>query len=208
MSGDLLYGASPTFDAERPTEAVGPGGDSSPLGGGRLARVVVPGGSADTVEVLLLSVARGDPEALVALESRRVGLVCVRVRRVWRDGERCETTTEQAFEEVPEYATHFAPQRDSAQTWLLTRGHQRAMDGLRSVGGTDDPLTATPSQSVAGSLPLHRTRCLTAVAGPGGRHRELHRRRRTRSADEHHRLDHPDRRPALRLRRLRLQQTA
>ena len=97
MSVDLLFGASPALDAERPIEAVGVGGASSQVVGGHVARVVVAGGSTDTVEALLLSVARGDQEAFVALESRMAGLVRVNVRRVLRDGARCEAATEQTF---------------------------------------------------------------------------------------------------------------
>jgi hypothetical protein len=52
-----------------------------------------------------------------------------------------------------EDAVHFDPHRDSAQTWLLTRVHQRAMDELRSVDGTDDPLTAMIEPSASVSLP-------------------------------------------------------
>jgi hypothetical protein len=148
MSVDLLFGESPALDAERPIEAVGVGGASSQVVGGHVARVVVAGGSTDTVEALLLSVARGDQEAFVALESRMAGLVRVNVRRVLRDGARCEAATEQTFAGVLEDGIHFDPHRDSAQTWLLARAHQRAMDELRSAGGTEDRLTAMSSRSV------------------------------------------------------------
>ena len=153
MSVELVYGQSPAFGADRPIEAARVGDASSQVVGGQVARDVVAGGSTDTVEALLLSVARGDQEAFIALERRMAGLVRVNVRRVLRDGARSEAVTEKAFAEVLEDAIRFDPHRDSAQTWLLTRAHQRAMDELRAVDGANGPLTATSSQSVSVSLP-------------------------------------------------------
>jgi hypothetical protein len=149
MSVDLNDGESRAFDADRPLEPVGVGGASSQMVGGQVARVVVAGASTDSVEELLLAVARGDQEAFVALESRMAGLVRVNVRRVLRDGARGEAATEKTFAEVLEDAIHFDPHRDSAQTWLLTRAHQRAMDELRAVDGTDRPPNAMSSRSVS-----------------------------------------------------------
>ena len=149
MSVDQIGEQSPlpAFDVDRPIEAVRVGDASSQVVGGKPPRVVA-GGATGTVEALLLSVARGDQEAFVALESRMAGLVRVNVRRVLRDGARCEAATEQTFAGVLEDAIHFDPHRDSAQTWLLTRAHQRAMDELRSADGTEDRLTAMSSLSV------------------------------------------------------------
>lgn len=118
--------------------SVDPFGGQSPLP----ARDVGTGGPTDTVEALLLSVARGNQEAFVALQTRMAGLVRVNVRRVLRDASRSEAVTQETFAEALEDAIHFDPHRDSAETWLLTRAYQHAMDGLRSVDGTDDPRTA------------------------------------------------------------------
>ena len=153
MSVELLYGESPAFGADRPIEAARVGDASSHVVGGQVARDVVAGGSTDTVEALLLSVARGDQEASVALQSRMAGLVRVNVRRVLRDAPRSEAVTQRTLAEVLEDAIHFDPRRGSAQAWLLTRAHQRAMDELRSVDGTDNTLTAMSSQSASASLP-------------------------------------------------------
>jgi RNA polymerase sigma-70 factor, ECF subfamily len=154
MSVDLIYGESPppAFDVDRPIEAVRVGDASSQVVGGKPPRVVA-GGSTGTVEALLLSVARGDQEAFVALQSRMAGLVRVNVRRVLRDGARSEAVTQRTLAEVLEDAIHFDPHRGSAQTWLLKRAHQRAMDELRSVDGTDKALTAISGQSASASLP-------------------------------------------------------
>jgi len=148
VSVDLIYGQSPlpAVDVDRPIEAVRVGDASSQVVGGKRPRVVA-GGSTGTVEALLLSVARGDQEAFVALQSRMTGLVRVNVRRVLRDAPRSEAVTQRALAEVLEDAIHFDPHQGSAQTWLLTRAHQRAMDELRSVYGTDDSRTAGIDQS-------------------------------------------------------------
>ena len=130
----------PGFDVDRRTGSVRADEHaSSQVVGGHLPRVVVMGGFADTVDALLLSVARGDQEAFVALQSRMAGLVRVNVRRVLRDATRSEAVTQETFAEVLEDAVHFDPHRSSAQTWLLTLAHQHAMDGLRSIDNTDAP---------------------------------------------------------------------
>lgn len=77
MSVDQIDDQSPlpAFDVDRPIEAVRVGDASSQVVGGQLPRVVVADGSTDTVEARLLSVARGNHEAFVALQSRMTGLV-------------------------------------------------------------------------------------------------------------------------------------
>ena len=127
------------FDVEHPVEAVRASDALSQTVDGELPRVVILTGVATkTVEALLLSVAGGNQEAFVALQSRMAGLVRVNVRRVLRDASRSEAVTQETFAEVLEHATDFDPQRDSAETWLLARAHRHAMDGLRSVDGMDD----------------------------------------------------------------------
>lgn len=101
--------------------------------GEELPRVVVVDGSRDTMEQLLLSVAGGNQEALVALHSRMAGLVHLNVRRVLHDASRSDAVTQQIFADVPRDAVEFDPARDSAQAWLLGRAYQRAMDELGSV---------------------------------------------------------------------------
>lgn len=99
--------------------------------------VIVEGGSTDPInelllDELLLAVASGDREAVAALESRIGGLVRVNIRRVLRDASRSDAVTQEFFAEVPRDVTSFDPDRDSAQAWLLTRAHLRAMSGLTS----------------------------------------------------------------------------
>ena len=93
----------------------------------------------DTVEALLLSAAGGDQAAFVALKVRMSGLVRVNVRRVLHDASRSDTATQETFAEVLEEAFHFDPDLDTAATWLLTRAHQHAMEGLRSGEETAVP---------------------------------------------------------------------
>ena len=141
----------PALDVDRPIAAVRVIDASSQMVDEQPPRAGVAGGSTDTVEALLLSVAGGNQEAFVALQSRMVGLVRVNVRRVLRDASRSEAVTQKTFADVLEDAVHFDPHRDSAQTWLLTRAHQHALDGLRSIDGTDKSMTT------AGSQPPHNT---------------------------------------------------
>lgn len=103
------------------------------LVGGPLPRDVVAGGVANTIEVLLVLVARGDQEAFVALQDAIAGLVRVNVRRILRDASRSEAVTQETFAEVLADAISFDPHRDNAQAWLLARAHQRAMNELRSI---------------------------------------------------------------------------
>lgn len=90
------------------------------------ARGVAP----DPIEALLLAVANGDSVAFAALEDRIAGIVRVNVRRVLRDASRSDAVTRQFFAEVLQDLTTFDSDRDSAQSWLLTRAHVRATNGL------------------------------------------------------------------------------
>lgn len=106
----------------------------------------------DTVDALLLSIAHGSPEAFVALQARMSGLVRVNVRRVLRDAARCEAVTQATFAEVLANATDFDPHRQSAQTWLLLRAHQHALDGLAGVGDLADAQGMTTDHGALASL--------------------------------------------------------
>lgn len=117
------------------------------LVGGPFPRDAVAGGVANTIEVLLSSVARGDQEAFVALQDAIAGLVRVNVRRVLRDASRSEAVTQETFAEVLADAISFDPHRDNAQAWLLTRAHQHAMDELRAVDATHAPRAASIDRS-------------------------------------------------------------
>lgn len=121
------------LDVDAPGEVAQVGDARSQAVGDELPQVVgVDGGSIDAIEELLLAVANGDRDAFVALENHMGGLVRVNIRRVLRDASRSDAVTQEFFAEVRRDAMNFDPDRDSAQAWLLTRAHLRAMDGLRS----------------------------------------------------------------------------
>lgn len=107
----------------------------------------------DTVDTLLLSVAHGDEAAFVALRDRLTGLVLVNVRRVLRDAARSQAVTEETFAELLRDAVEFDPQRDNAQTWLLTRAHQHAMERLLAVDAVNEPQEPRCDPAALVSLP-------------------------------------------------------
>ncbi len=151
MSVDLIENHSPALDIDHPVEAMPDRDASPPVDAEPLPQVVVIDGPADPIEALLLSVAHGDQEALVALQSRMAGLVRVNVRRILRDASQANAVTESVFAELLENAIRFDPDRSDAQTWLLTRAHQHAMDGLHHVDDAShpaDPELAQPTPAL------------------------------------------------------------
>ena len=148
MSVDLIYGqpSAPAVDVDHPAGAVAAGDAASQTVGGQLPPVVVvAGGSPGTVEALLSAAAHGDHAALAALKARMAGLVRVNVWRVLHDASRSEAVTEETFAGLLEGAVHFDPHHDNAQSWLLTRAHQHARNGLQPVDDTNDPPAAGPA---------------------------------------------------------------
>lgn len=122
-----------TSDLDHRTEARHARGAPAQSLGEDLPRVViVEGGSTDTFEELLLGVASGDQQALAVLKDRLGGLVRVNIRRVLGDASRADAVTQEFFAEVLRDASDFDPDRHSAQAWLLSRAHHRAIDELRS----------------------------------------------------------------------------
>jgi RNA polymerase sigma-70 factor, ECF subfamily len=104
---------------------------------GRL-RSVVSNVAEPTAEELLLAAARGDQAAFSALYDRMAGLVFGIVRRVLRDPSQSEEVAQEVFVEVWRTATRFDPDRGSAQTWVLTMAHRRAIDRVRSEQASRD----------------------------------------------------------------------
>lgn len=99
----------------------------------------LPGGQpADSDEDLLLKVARGDQAAFATLFDRFSGLVFGVVRRVVRDPSQSEEVAQEVLVEVWRTATRFDPGRGSAQTWILTMAHRRAIDRVRSEQASRD----------------------------------------------------------------------
>lgn len=93
---------------------------------------------ADTLEELLLQVARGDEAAFERLYDRMAGTVFGVVRRVVRDPAQSEEVAQEVLVEVWRTATRFDPGRGTALTWVLTMAHRRAVDRVRSAQAAAD----------------------------------------------------------------------
>lgn len=87
----------------------------------------------DTAEELLLRVARGDTKAFEELYRAVSGSVFGVIRKVLRDPAQSEEVSQEVFVEIWRTATRFDSERGSAQTWVLTMAHRRAVDRVRSA---------------------------------------------------------------------------
>ncbi|MEX0868185.1 MAG: sigma factor [Nitriliruptoraceae bacterium] len=154
MSVDHIGGPTlpSTLSVAHPIDTSHTGDAFAPAGGEMASQLIVAGQPVETVDALLQSVAHGNHAAFVALQSRMASLVRVNVRRILDDAARSEAVTEEIFAEVLEDADTFDPQRASAQTWLLTRTYQHAMDKLRSIEGANNANASTsdsPAEAAA-----------------------------------------------------------
>jgi len=90
----------------------------------------------DTNQVLaelLRSSARGDQTSFARLYDATSGRVHGLVLRVVRDPAQAEEVTQEAFLEIWRTAARFDSARGSAISWLLTIGHRKAVDRVRSA---------------------------------------------------------------------------
>lgn len=95
----------------------------------------VQGGHADvpeTLEDLLSSVAKGDQSAFAALYDRVGAQVYGLIRRVLRDPAQSEEVTQEVLLEVWRAASRFDRSRGTANGWIMTMAHRRAVDRVRS----------------------------------------------------------------------------
>ena len=95
----------------------------------------VPAGDAaapPTTEELLSAVAKGDQTAFAALYDRVGAQVYGLVRRVLRDPSQSEEITQEVLLEVWRTASRFDVARGTANGWILTMAHRRAVDRVRS----------------------------------------------------------------------------
>ena len=96
-----------------------------------------PGGtgapSPEQLGELLRSSSRGDQAAFARLYDATAARVHGLVLRVVRDPAQAEEVTQEAFLEIWRTAARFDPERGSAVSWLLTIGHRKAVDRVRSA---------------------------------------------------------------------------
>lgn len=85
-----------------------------------------------TLEDLLSAVAKGDQQAFATLYDRVGGPVYGLVRRVLRDPAQSEEVTQEVLLEVWRTASRFERGRGTANGWLMTMAHRRAVDRVRS----------------------------------------------------------------------------
>jgi RNA polymerase sigma-70 factor (ECF subfamily) len=92
----------------------------------------------DSLEGVLVQVARGDEAAFERLYDQVAGMVFGVVRRVVRDPAQSEEVAQEVLVEVWRTATRFDPDRGGALTWILTMAHRRAIDRVRSAQAAAD----------------------------------------------------------------------
>ena len=95
-----------------------------------------PVGSDARLGQLLRRSARGDQAAFAKLYDATAARVHGLVLRVVRDPAQADEATQEAFLEIWRTASRFDPDRGSAIGWLLTIGHRRAVDRVRSAEAT------------------------------------------------------------------------
>jgi RNA polymerase sigma-70 factor, ECF subfamily len=91
-----------------------------------------PGPPDVPLAVLLGQVARGDHAAFGAVYDQVAGQVFGLVRAVLRDPAQAEEVCQEVLLDVWRNAVHFDPSRGTAQAWLMTLAHRRAVDRVRA----------------------------------------------------------------------------
>ena len=92
----------------------------------------------ETLEGLLHRVARGDGPAFEVFYDRVSSSVYGVIRRVLRDPAQSEEVAQEVFIEVWRTATRFDAERGSANSWLHTMAHRRAVDRVRTAQAAHD----------------------------------------------------------------------
>ncbi|WP_456244494.1 ECF RNA polymerase sigma factor SigK [Longispora urticae] len=96
-------------------------------------RAAPPPDGRPSADELLVLVARGDENAFSALYEQVASKVYGLCVRVVRDPAQAEEVAQEALVEVWRTASRFDPARGSANSWVLTLAHRRAVDRVRSA---------------------------------------------------------------------------
>jgi len=81
---------------------------------------------------MLVAAGRGDEASFAQLYQRLAPSVFGLAKRVVRDPALAEDVSQDVFASVWRLATRYDPEKGSAQTWVLTLTHRRAVDVVRS----------------------------------------------------------------------------
>lgn len=104
-------------------------------------------GATDELSGWLRAAARGDQESFAKLYDATAARVFGLALRVVRDPAQAEEVTQEAFLEVWRTSARFDPMRGSAISWLLTIGHRKAVDRVRSAEASTRRDTSYHSQN-------------------------------------------------------------
>jgi len=108
--------------------------------------------SGRTLDDHLLATGRGDEAALAQVYDAMAPAVFGVAKRVVRDPARAEEITQDVFLSVWRFATRFDPAKGSAQTWILTLTHRRAVDAVRAEEAS--PRRENRAAATAGDTPF------------------------------------------------------
>jgi RNA polymerase sigma-70 factor (ECF subfamily) len=89
---------------------------------------------------LMAAIAGGDQQALAALYDRFSPMVFALCRRALRDPSAAEDLLEEIFVELWRRADRYDPARGGVATYLATLAHSRAIDRLRAMRRTGQPI--------------------------------------------------------------------
>jgi RNA polymerase sigma-70 factor, ECF subfamily len=115
-----------------------PDGTMTPVALRRVSRDTAVSEVPQTLEDLLLRVARGESLAFELLYDRVAGSVFGVIRRVLRDPAQSEEVAQEVLVEVWRTAARFDGDRGSASTWIHTMAHRRAIDRVRASQASHD----------------------------------------------------------------------